>query len=68
MNISQRGIDLIKSYEGCRLTAYVCPGGVWTIGWGHTGNDVYEGQVITQAEADAAKRMAVYKSVGELMK
>lgn len=53
MNISQRGIDLIKSYEGCRLTAYVCPGGVWTIGWGHTGNDVYEGQVITQAEADA---------------
>lgn len=51
MNISERGLDLIKSFEGCKLTAYKCPAGVWTIGWGHTG-DVYEGQTITQNQAD----------------
>lgn len=55
MIISDKGLDLIKSFEGCRLTAYKCPAGVWTIGWGHTG-DVYEGQVITQAQADQTLR------------
>lgn len=51
MNISERGLNLIKSYEGCRLTAYRCPANVLTIGWGHTKN-VYEGMTITQAQAD----------------
>ena len=51
MKISQNGIDLIKKYEGCRLSAYTCPSGVWTIGWGHTKN-VYAGMVITQEKAD----------------
>ena len=51
MNISERGLNLIKSYEGCRLTAYKCPANKWTIGWGHT-NGVYQGMVITQAQAD----------------
>ena len=51
MNISENGLNLIKSFEGCRLTAYKCPAGVWTIGWGHTGG-VYEGQTITQVQAD----------------
>lgn len=51
MKISEKGLDLIKSFEGCRLTAYKCPAGVWTIGWGHTG-DVKEGQTITQEQAD----------------
>lgn len=51
MNISERGLNLIKSYEGCRLTAYKCPSNKWTIGWGHT-QGVYEGMVITQAQAD----------------
>lgn len=44
---------LMKSFEGCRLTAYRCPAGVWTIGYGHTGKDVTAGKRITQAEADA---------------
>jgi lysozyme len=35
--ISQVGIDLIKRWEGCRTGAYLCPAGVWTIGYGHTG-------------------------------
>lgn len=51
MNISNKGLELIKSYEGCRLTAYKCPAGVWTIGYGHT-NNVYEGMKITQEQAD----------------
>lgn len=51
MKISQNGINLIKKYEGCHLIAYRCPAGVRTIGYGHTA-DVFQGQVITQAQAD----------------
>ena len=51
MNISERGLDLIKSFEGCRLSSYKCPSNKWTIGWGRT-SGVYEGMVITQAQAD----------------
>lgn len=50
MNTSQAGIDLIKKFEGCRLTAYKDSVGVWTIGYGHT-RGVYEGLTITQAYA-----------------
>lgn len=51
MNIGNKGLDLIKSFEGCRLSAYKCPAGVWTIGYGHT-QGVYEGMTITQDQAD----------------
>lgn len=51
MKISQRGINLIKNFEGLRLKAYKCPAGVWTIGYGHTGN-VRQGQVITKMQAE----------------
>lgn len=51
--IDARGVELIKSAEGCRLTAYQCPAGIWTIGWGHTGPDVRPGMTITQGQADA---------------
>lgn len=51
MKISQTGINLIKEFEGCRLTAYKCPAGVWTIGYGHTGN-VKQGQKITAKQAE----------------
>lgn len=37
MKTSQKGIDLIKSFEGLRLVAYQDGGGIWTIGYGHTG-------------------------------
>lgn len=50
-NINGAGLDLIKSFEGCRLTAYQDSAGVWTIGYGHTGG-VDSGQTITQAQAD----------------
>lgn len=51
MKTSKNGIELIKSFEGCRLTAYKCPAGVWTIGYGHT-SGVKEGQRISQEQAD----------------
>lgn len=53
--IGTAGLLLIKKYEGCRLTAYkaVPTETYWTIGWGHYGPDVAQGQTITQAQADA---------------
>lgn len=48
--ISQKGIDMIAGFEGCRLTAYKCPAGVWTIGYGHT-QGVHQGQTITEEQA-----------------
>lgn len=52
VNISNEGLNLIKQFEGCSLTTYVCPAGVLTIGYGHTGSDVRSGQKITKAKAD----------------
>ena len=57
MNNSRRGIDLIKKYEGFRDTAYLCPAGVWTIGWGTTiinGVKIKEGDRITIEKANVA--------------
>jgi GH24 family phage-related lysozyme (muramidase) len=72
--ISENGLSLIKRFEGCSLIAYddlqpkvkltrVTPiKGTLTIGWGHTGIDVYIGKTITQEEADAllVKDLAKY--------
>lgn len=52
MNVSQRGIDLIKRYEGVILHAYLCPANKLTIGVGHTGPDVTKDMVITEKEAE----------------
>lgn len=49
MAISEKGIELITTYEGFRNKAYLCSGGKWTIGWGHT-KGVAEGMVITQEQ------------------
>lgn len=51
MNINKAGLELIKSFEGCKLVAYKCPAGVWTIGYGHTAG-VHEGMVINQTQAE----------------
>lgn len=51
-SISQKGLDLIKHFEGLELRAYQDSVGVWTIGVGHT-KGVKKGDVITEAQADA---------------
>jgi len=51
MKISQQGIELIKRHEGLRLTSYICPGGKWTIGYGHTKN-AKKGLIITEEQAE----------------
>lgn len=56
MKITQAGIDLIKSRESCRLKAYKCPAGIWTIGYGHTGSEVHDGWEISQDEAETLLR------------
>ena len=60
---SDNGFALSKSFEGLRLTAYQDVGGVWTIGYGHTGPNVRAGLTITQAEADALLRSDVEDAV-----
>lgn len=50
--MSVAGKNLIKKWEGKRLTAYDDGTGVWTIGYGHT-KGVKKGQTITDAQADA---------------
>ena len=56
LRTSERGIDLIKRFEGLRLKAYRCPAGIPTIGYGHTGPEVKADLAITCAEADALLR------------
>ena len=55
MKTSDKGIELIKSHEGRVLTAYKCPAGVWTIGYGHTA-DVSPGMVIDETRAEELLR------------
>lgn len=50
MRISDRGIEIIKEFEGFRARAYMCPAGVWTIGYGHT-RGVKAGDVVTEQQA-----------------
>ncbi len=51
MKTTNKGINIIKAWESCKLTAYKCPAGVWTIGWGHT-QEVLPGDTCTQEQAN----------------
>lgn len=51
MKISDKGLEIIKTFEGCHLTAYLCPAGKLTIGYGHT-KGVYKGMTITKVQAN----------------
>ena len=51
MKLSETGKSLIKHYEGLRLTAYLCPAGVPSIGYGHT-QGVKLGDKITEQQAN----------------
>lgn len=66
MQASNNGIELIKRFEGCSLTAYPDPGTggtPWTIGYGWTGNvdgkPIRPGMKIDQATADRLLRTGI---------
>lgn len=54
--INDAGLALIKEAEGKKLTAYICPAGKLTIGWGSTGPHVVPGMTITEQEAETLLR------------
>ncbi|WP_286033745.1 lysozyme [Fusobacterium necrogenes] len=51
MKISDKGIEFLIKEEGEVLTAYKCQAGVWTIGVGHTGDEVMPGLKITKEKS-----------------
>lgn len=55
MKISEKGIELIKKFEGLRLEAYRCSSGILTIGFGHT-KGVKSGDKITEQRAEELLR------------
>lgn len=71
MKISDNGLNIIKKFEGCRLTAYQDTVGVWTIGYGTTnadkaitGTTICQGLRISQETADEWLRQSVDKKYG----
>jgi lysozyme len=60
---SDAGLSLTKKFEGLELRAYADQGGVWTIGYGHTGPGVFAGLTITQQQADVFLQSDVAGSV-----
>lgn len=67
MTTSNNGLNLIKSFEGCRLTAYRDAVGIPTIGYGHI-KGVKMGQTITQAQAEEYLRQDLRTSENAVMK
>lgn len=59
MHINDEGLSILKESEGLRLSAYLCPAGIWTIGYGSTrlgGKPVKAGDAITAEQAEAQLR------------
>lgn len=71
MQISPAGVNLIKQFEGLRLTSYQCEAGVWTVGYGTTGAEVGPNLTITKQQAEEFLLHTLNyfeKSVSELIK
>ena len=68
--LNKASLDLIKRWEGCKLKAYKCSAGVWTVGYGLTTSagfiEVGPDTVITQAEADWYLEKTVEKFLAEI--
>jgi len=50
--INFAGKELIKRFESLQLIPYLCPAGILTVGWGHTGKDIVKGRKYTKKECD----------------
>lgn len=62
---AESAMDFIEAWEGCRLAAYKCPAGVWTIGVGHT-QDVTEHDEITYEQSRELLRQDIEEVKREL--
>ena len=74
MKISEKGLALIKEFEGCQLTAYQDEVGVWTIGYGITNSDksitkttIKKGLTITKEKAEEWLRECLNKRYAPLI-
>lgn len=52
MTLPEESKPLARRFEGLRLKSYLCPAGVWTVGYGATGPDIHPGQVVTPEWAE----------------
>lgn len=59
---------LIRQFEGLQLSAYKCPAGIWTIGYGHTGADILPGQTISQKQADDLLNSDINRCSAQLLR
>lgn len=67
----QPATAIIQKFEGCRLNAYLCPAGVWTIGWGATEIDrrpVKNTDSISQAQADLMLQNEIERVANSVLK
>ena len=68
--LNKASLDMIKRWEGCKLKAYKCSAGVWTVGYGLTTNagfiEVGPDTTITQAEADWYLEKTIEKFLEEI--
>lgn len=58
--IPWEAVERMARFEDCRLSAYKCPSGVWTIGWGET-EDIKPGMRWTEDQVDARYYTEVIK-------
>lgn len=63
MKTSEKGIELIKKFEGCKLQAYkaIPSEKHWTVGYGHYGPDVTPNMLISQVQAEVYLRLDLEK-------
>lgn len=74
MTVDDLAEGLVKTFEGCRLTAYRDVAGLWTIGWGHLLSRqrgiaidmIYHGLTWTQGQADAALVKDMAPAIGDV--
>ena len=68
--LNKASLDLIKHWEGCKLKAYKCSAGVWTVGYGLTTSagfiEVGPNTTITQAEADWYLEKTIEKFLAQI--
>ena len=65
IKITDDFVRKVAEFEGLRTKAYKCPGGVWTIGYGHT-EGVKPGQRCTRRQAEALVDFVFNLGIGAL--